>query len=171
MSNLSENQEILLEEDNRHNLNSLSDIIQENSFILNNLSSISEGKFFERFELLCKQCWTIPKLNFMESKEKIIFKCKCSNDLGNELSIQEVFSNYLYDKFEDQDKNKLNLLKCDFHPNEKYFYYCKDCKNNICNKCRYEKENQYKCHHKNKIILYDDKNTTNKMKFRKIIQT
>jgi len=122
MSNSTENQEIFLDDKTMNNLNSISDIIQNSSFNLNNnLSSISTGKFFERFTLLCKGCGEIPILNFMENLEKIIFICKCSNYSQKELTIKVLFSDYLFDKFEDPDKTKLNSLKCNLHPNERYF--------------------------------------------------
>lgn len=164
MLNSVENQEIFLDENNRFNLDSLSDIFQDSFFCLNkNLSIISAGEFIDQYNLLCKKCWKIPILNFMESQEKIVFICECSNYSKKVLSIQEVFSYYLYDKFEDPDKNKLNLLKCKFHPDERYFYYCQDCEQNICNICLYE--NQNKCHHENKIVLNNDRNTINKIKY------
>ena len=72
MLNSVENQEIFLDEDNRFNLDSLSDIFQDSFFCLNkNLSIISAGEFIDQYNLLCKKCWKIPILNFMESQEKI----------------------------------------------------------------------------------------------------
>ena len=103
-----------------------------NSHIYNSLdlSSIYKSKFSEHYHYICKDCNTIPKIQFIK-KNKIKYKCECELS-PKEFLIKDIY-NYL---FYSEEKNlDTPILKCILHPNEKYLYYCEECKKNICYKC------------------------------------
>ena len=166
-SNSIENQESCYQRINVGGINTLSDIIQvPQTLFKNNISKISKNKFKFDYAFLCKECWDIPILIFM-ANHKILFKCK-DNCVPNEISIRNIYK-YLLKISKDSDKKALSILKCIHHPDERYSYYCKHCKKNICNKCLYKNKNLNKnlnkCKHQNKIILFNDENIMNKIKY------
>ena len=95
---------------------------------LDSISSISQIKTNpnENFHFLCKNCNTIPILDFY-SNYKINYSCKCKQE---QISIQKIFE-FLYYSEENDNKN----LKCKYHSDEKYIYCCQKCNENYCRKC------------------------------------
>ena len=157
-----ENFESLYEEQNNFNSHDYSNLIQNSLSLPNfNVSSILNSELADRFHCLCKNCGSIPIIEFLYNTNQIKYICQCP-DSPKKLLIKEVFG-LLFDKINDIDKIKLNVLKCLIHPNEKNYFYCKTCKKHICNKCLYENENY--CNHENKIVLSNDRNTIKKIKY------
>ena len=157
-----ENFESLYEEQNNFNSNDYSNLIQNSLSLPNfNVSSILNSKLTDRFHCLCKNCGSIPIIEFLYNTNQMNYICQYP-DSPKKLLIKEVFG-LLFDKINDIDKIKLNVLKCLIHPNEKNYFYCKTCEKNICNKCLYENENY--CNHENKIVLSNDRNTIKKIKY------
>ena len=120
-----------------------------------NISKISKTKFAEHYHLFCKKCNNIPEIRFIKTN-KIKYICKC-NESPRELFIKDIYDYLFYS--EEIDVDVLGL-KCIFHK-EKFVYYCKVCKKNICNKCIencIEHENEIKS-------LTLDRNTIYKIKY------
>ena len=158
MSSLSENQSSLYEEQNE-NTNNLANLLQDYcpNFDISNLLNI---EFAVSHCFLCKVCDNIPIIKFI-TNNTTIYICNCL-DSGKEKSIKAV-KGLLYDKLDNLDKTKIYKFRCTNHPDEKYFCYCYDCKNNLCNKCLYENNNI--CEHENKIVFYNDRDINNKIKY------
>ena len=143
------------EKDNINTSNHLFDPLQAPSFLLD-LSEISKSKFSEPFHIYCTECNRVPVIKFI-SKNKVKLICECTES-PKESSYEGCFK-YLYhsDKIDIEEEK----LKCFFHPEEKYAYYCQICKKNICFKCVND------CiEHKDEIKnLALDKNTIDKKKY------
>ena len=123
---MSENIELstLYEQFNNHSID-----IKYNSLSLPDIEAISKTRFAEHYHLLCKICEKIPEISFLKDK-KIKFKCECRN-----LSIDNIHKIYDYLDYSDITDIDNIKLKCEDHPDEKYSFYCKKCKINLCNKC------------------------------------
>ena len=115
-----------------------------NPFDVSSVSKISKSKFAQNYHFLCKECGEVPKIEFF-SKKKIKFKCDTCKE-SKELSIKKVYDFLYYS----EGIEPINKLRCSLHPYEKFIYYCKTCKENLCLKCF---EDCFK-NHKKKIIFF-----------------
>ncbi len=120
------------------------------------LSVISKSKFSEPYHIYCNVCDRVQEINFI-SKTEVKLICKCT-DSPKESPIKDCFK-YLYksDIIGIEHEN----LKCFFHREEKYGYYCQICEKNLCHKCADDDID-----HKDKIIrLALDNDTIYKRRF------
>ena len=137
-----------------HSLNS--DIYSQHISDLS-FSNISKSKFAEHYHFLCKFCDEVPIIKFVK-KNKIIYKCKCKKS-PRLLLIKDIFDYLLYSDEINFDSSK---LKCADHEDEKYIFYCEECKKNICYKCAIINCSE----HNNRIkTLALDRKTINKSKY------
>ena len=116
-------------ENEKDNIKTFSDLIDssQDSF---GLSEISKSKFSEPYHIYCRKCERVQVINFVSNYEvKLICECKGPSKV---IPIKDCFK-YLYksDIIGIEDKK----LKCFFHSEEKYEYYCEICKKNLCHKC------------------------------------
>ena len=104
-------------------------------------------------QIICKKCFSIPKLIFKDYK--ISFdECECKS--------RDRYKNILLNEFEetqklfDDDLNKSNniqkQMRCEEH-NDLFCSYCKTCNKDLCLVCRGEHISEYKKH--NVISLSD----------------
>ena len=121
------------------------------------LSNISKSKFAEHYHFLCRFCNEVPVIKFVK-RNKIKYECKCEIESPRILLIKDIFNYLLYSDKIDIDLSK---LKCINHKDEKYIFYCKKCKKNICYKCF---EDCIEHEKKIKAIAFDRK-TINKSKY------
>ena len=140
------------EKENMNICNNLIDISQDSL----GLSEISKSKFSEPYHIYCTECKRVQVVNFISKSEvKLICECKVPSKV---FQIKECFK-YLYksNKIDIEDEN----LKCFFHPDEKYGYYCEICKKNLCSKCVDDD-----IEHKDKIKIFAlDNNTIYKRRY------
>ena len=128
----------------------------DNSQDILGLSEIPKSKFSEPYHIYCWKCSRVPVINFI-SKTEIKFICECKGP-SKVIPIKDCFK-YLYksDIIGIEDKK----LKCFFHSEEKYEYYCEICKKNLCHKCADDD-----IEHEDKIIrLALDSDTIYKRRF------
>ena len=116
-------------ENEKDNIKTFSDLIDssQDSF---GLSEISKSKFSEPYHIYCRKCERVQVINFVSNYEvKLICECKGPSKV---IPIKDCFK-YLYksDIIGIEDEK----LKCYFHPDEKYGYYCEICGRNKCFKC------------------------------------
>ena len=135
-----------------------SDIYSFDIFALT-LSDIKKGEFAQHYHFVCKLCKDIPIIKFIR-RNRIQYKCKCKEckDSPKELSIKDIYD---YIQYTEQIGIEANELKCKEHENEKYVYYCENCKKNLCNKCI---ENCFE-HEKKIKPLTLDRNTYEKSQY------
>lgn len=129
MSNLySEKEPFLSLFDYINNNHEIPDIFNNS---LDSISSILPNKDNpnDNFHFLCKNCNSIPILNFY-SNYNLKYICKCKQEI---ISIKKIFE-FLYYSEENDNKN----LKCKYHPDKKYNYYCLICNENLCFKCTHK---------------------------------
>ena len=140
------------EKENMNICNNLIDISQDSL----GLSEISKSKFSEPYHIYCTKCKRVQVVNFISKNEvKLICECKGPSKV---FQIKDCFK-YLYksNKIDTEDEN----LKCFFHPDEKYGYYCEICKRNLCSKCVDDD-----IEHKDKIKIFAlDNNTIYKRRY------
>ena len=141
------------------NVNSISFKDKENSIsLIEPFIKQLKNYSFSNFHFICKKCWRIPTLKFIK-KNKLLYTCKC------EESPREIFIKNIYDFLVDINKNKVDInevLKCKKDENEKYIFYCEECKKNRCNKC----SNDYVYNHINSIKFFAvDRNTIDKINY------
>ena len=119
--------------------------------IPSNISTISDFNF-TNYSFICKSCNEIPIIKFF-TNGKMRFICKC-NESPRDLCINDIY-NLLY---QSEKKEKNNIFNCKIHKNEKYTFYCKKHKKNLCFKC------VNKClDHRNELEYFAfDENTFNK---------
>ena len=94
------------------------------------LSLTQENLFHKYDSYCCTSCSAVPEiLDYNEANHFIKFKCKKHGE--NTLDLKEYLEKMAsWEKTSDlKSKNR-----CSTH-NEKYEYYCKECKENICIKC------------------------------------
>ena len=143
------------EKDNINTSYHLVDPLQAPLFLLD-LSEISKSKFSEPYHIYCTECKRVQVVNFISKSEvKLICECKGPSKV---FQIKDCFK-YLYksNKIDIEDEN----LKCFFHPDEKYGYYCEICKRNLCSKCVDDD-----IEHKDKIKIFAlDNNTIYKRRY------
>ena len=100
-------------------------------------ASLKLENFFHKFDCYsCPFCSSLPEiLQYNEGNNTIKLKCKKHGE--NTLEIKEYMDKMI--NWENASEIKLNN-KCNIH-NELYSFYCKDCEENICNKCMKESKN------------------------------
>jgi len=93
----------------------------ENNTNLDNLE-------YQHLHFFCKICHTVPNISF-QSYEMANYYCNCHE------IINQPIKNILNLNVIDESIFKPdNFLVCTEHK-EKYIYFCKDCKENVCRKC------------------------------------
>ena len=94
-------------------------------------TSISQDTFFHKYNTYCcPSCSAVPEIiSYNEVNGIINLECKKHGNMN--IEIQDYFDKMK--KWEGQSDIKLKN-KCIEH-NEKYAYYCLNCKENICEKC------------------------------------
>ena len=97
---------------------------------LNETSEINYIKDIEEEDIfICLLCNRSPKINFI-TRETIDLNCKCINIKNFPIKkIDKYLINYKNNKI------KINFIICKTHK-KPLFYYCLDCKFDICRKCR-----------------------------------
>lgn len=102
-----------------------------NNINQNSSSNISTGNYFHKYDSYsCPYCSSLPEiLNFNEINSTIKFKCKKHGE--NTLLIQDYLDKMInwVNISEIKSKNK-----CSIH-NDVFAFYCKNCEENICQKC------------------------------------
>ena len=101
---------------------------------MNKQEELKKGNIFHRFDCYsCPFCSSLPEiLQYNEGNNTIKIKCKKHGE--NTLEIREYLEKI--NNWENTSEIKLNN-KCNIH-NDKYSFYCKNCEENICNKCMKE---------------------------------
>ena len=123
-----------------------------------NISAISNNPLLKNLHFICNKCNEIPELVFYKINT-IKLLCGCDESLKREVNIKEF---YKYLSYLNEEKDITQKLKCKIHE-EKYNYFCKKCKKNLCNKCCYDCIRQ---EHQNYIIIfYFDTKTIDKSKY------
>ena len=89
---------------------------------------------------LCRKCHQIPIISFFEG-EIINVECGCSH--YKNIEINHIIEDYMIDE---QSNNKIyNNCKCKRH-SLKYYAYCDDCSNDICEQCLSKEEELHSTH-------------------------
>ena len=77
---------------------------------------------------LCKKCLDFPIIDYCNN-ETLKYNCKCG--YFESIPIKDIFN---YITYLDKNKKLNSNLICMLH-NEKYIYYCYNCKKNLCTQC------------------------------------
>ena len=95
-----------------------------------------ENQFYLNYHFLCNKCKHVPIMDFSKKGKISYSSCWCKNSYNN-LSIEKIFD-YLYNIKKDEESKEeesgAKFLKCLFH-NEKFSFYCKELKTNLCLQC------------------------------------
>jgi len=102
----------------------------------------------DKYELLCYKCGMIPEiLNVHTDNSKIEFNCK-------NCGIYEILVDNYFDRLFQKNYYKI-CSKCrtkGIYKNK--FFYCENCKKNICDICKKHHNNEHKCKIENKRDHY-----------------
>lgn len=145
------------------------------SFSFNIISEESKNKFLilpKNSHFICRNCFNVPLINF-KTLSKMKYSCSCYD--AENINLKDIMGKNIIKENQEEkneeknDNNFKNYLQCIEH-NKNYFYYCIDCKENLCEDCLGNTK-----FHKNHNIFYFDLNfleTDIKIKYIKdILQT
>ena len=121
---------MFIEEPNSNIVSELFSDLKEDSLKkeFGNISSIN-GKDINNFHNICKKCYSFRKL-FIIDPNKIQLICQCENS-NESITLDDALNNMIY--IDSNDCLEI-ILKCK-EDDEKYGYFCLDCKKNKCRKC------------------------------------
>ena len=105
---------------------------------IKNESDIQDN--YNHYLFLCRKCHQIPMITFTENY-LINLECDCSHYIN--IDINHIIEDYMVDE---QSNNKIsNNCKCKRH-SLKYYAYCDDCSNDICEQCLSKEEELHSTH-------------------------
>ena len=116
-------------------------IVVESIYELN-----KEKRFIKSNDIICPKCHEKAKINIKDYNINI-FGCK-NNHITNNISLDN------YEKSQMLDISNIICGECkknNYNSNGNIFYYCLNCKMNLCDKCKIEHENNHS------IIDFDNK--------------
>ena len=154
---------IIIKDKMNENINSDNNFenIQDDFPYRNNFNNSEENKsmnFYSNQEnkkkkksryYICRECFSSPKITFIVSN-LLKIKCDCKKYIN--IRTNDFIESYINHENKDNIQKYLN---CKEH-NNRYIYYCFDCKLNLCEECLIE----YKIHEnhsKENLLFIDDK--------------